>query len=196
MTSRNWAAHLMKITSKQLSESIWEDIVTFFNDKGTNSGCWCMNHRMDPTKVVEGDPAKKLLKEGVSRGTVNGLLFYIESKPIGWCAVDKINSLIGHDCFQNKKSYKESEWSIHCLCLISDYRGMGLEKEMLTHAEQFLKERSAVRVEAYPEPSSEQGKPFRTWNTFCGYETDYIEAGFEKLEPVDSNYSMLEKNYT
>ncbi|NQY99891.1 MAG: GNAT family N-acetyltransferase [Bdellovibrionales bacterium] len=183
------------LTSKTLSESIWPDIVNFFEYKGTNSGCWCMNHRMHPGEVVEGDAAKELLKDGISRGQVNGLLFYDDSKPIGWCAIDKAGSLIGHDCFQSSKSYEDSEWSIHCLCLIAEYRGKGLEKEMLVQAELYLAEQSAKRVEAYPEPGSRQGSPFSTWNTFCGYESDYLQAGFEKLEPVDPNYSMLEKTY-
>ena len=107
----------MHITSKELSESIWEDVVAFFEYKGTNSGCWCMNHRMDPKEVIEGDSAKDLLKAGISNGNINGLLFYDGSRPIGWCAIDKTNSLVGHDCFQNEKDYKDSDWSIHCLCL-------------------------------------------------------------------------------
>jgi len=185
----------MELKVKELSNEIWEDVVRFFNHNGSNSGCWCMNHRMDPDKVVEGAPAKDLLSSGISEGSVNGLLFYDNDLPIGWCAIDPVSNLIGHDCFQKEENYLPSDWSIHCLCLAKEYRGKGIEKQMLAFAEEYLKMKGASRVMAFPEPKSEPDKPFTTWNIFCGYESDYIEAGFKKLETNNPNYSQCEKRY-
>ena len=108
----------MSIISKKLSLEIWHDIVAFFEHKGSNSGCWCMNHRMRPEEVVEGEAAKTLLQQGIENDEVKGLLFYQNDQPIGWCAIDPLASLKGHDCIDPDKEHLSTDW-VHSLSLLS-----------------------------------------------------------------------------
>ena len=64
---------------------------------------------------------------------------------------------------------------------------------MLRQAEEYLKQIQARKVEAYPETGSIAGQNFKTWNTFCGFESDFIESGFKRQQTIDA-YSVLSKD--
>ena len=160
----------MKIYTKALDSSLWGDLEAYFEYKGNCSGCWCMNHRLPMGLDFEGEAAKLALKQLVESNRVYGILAYEEGDaiPVGWASLDRRKTLPGHDCIRESISCSAAFWSIHCVTSRADKKNNGIEKELIQAATQLAKEYKACEVEAYPEPDSIEGKPYRTWNSFNG----------------------------
>lgn len=189
----------MKYFSKNLNKELWNDFESYFEFDGSCSGCWCMNHRLPMGLDFEGEAAKLAMKELVESNRVFGVLAYVEGDnvPVGWCALDKRKTLPGHDCIAEDINCDEREWSIHCVTSRKDYKNKGVENFLVDEAIELAKTLNAKKVEAYPEPGSCDTKPFKTWNTFNGYETHYLNRGFVKTklnEEIDDYFSVMKKD--
>ena len=62
------------------------------------------------------------------------------------------------------------------------YKNKGLENALVLAGIDLVKKKKGHSVEAYPEPGSVPGKLFKTWNTFNGYQSDFENLGFQKIE--------------
>lgn len=113
----------MSYTSKPLSSELWNDFESYFEYKGSCSGCWCMNHRLPMGLDFEGEAAKLAMKELVISNRVYGILAYVENDtvPVGWCALDRKKTLPGHDCIGEDIKCSDNDWSIHCVTSRQDY---------------------------------------------------------------------------
>ena len=174
----------MKLTSKSLSNELWSDFAAFFEFDGGCSGCWCMNHRLPMGLDFEGEAAKLAMKELVLSNRVFGILVYDEgdSIPVGWCALDRRNTLPGHDCIGTDIGCSDNEWSIHCVATRKDYKNKGIDGFLVAEATKLAKQFKGTSVEGYPEPGSKQGEAFKTWNTFNGRESFFLENGYSRVD--------------
>lgn len=184
----------MKYYTKELSAELWSDFTDYFEYTGSCSGCWCMNHRLPMGLDFEGEAAKLAMKQLVETNRVYGVLAYEQgdSTPVGWASLDRRKTLPGHDCIAEDIDCEESSWSIHCISSRSDKRGLGIEKILAEEAIQLAKKMKATEVEAYPEPNSEEGKSYKTWNTFNGHESTFKAMGFES---IDKNFGECGEFY-
>ena len=173
-----------KITVKELSPELWSDFEAYFEYKDKCSGCWCMNHRLPIGLNFVGEAAKLAMMQLVESGRVFGVLAYAEHDkvPIGWCSVDRRRTLPGHDCVEEDIRCSPNEWSIHCITTREDYKNKGLESALAKGGMELAKKKNGHSVEVYPEPGSSPAKPFKTWNTFNGYQTEFENMGFHKIE--------------
>jgi len=173
----------MKLFTKTLSSDLWDDFQSYFEYDGSCSGCWCMNHRLPIGLDFEGEAAKLAMKQLVQSNRVFGLLAYCEgdSVPVGWCAVDRRKTLPGHDCIEEDIACESNVWSIHCVTSRKDFKNKGVEELLSRKALVLAKDHKAKMVEAYPEPRSEVGQPFKTWNVFNGYQSLFRELGFKQI---------------
>ena len=181
----------MKIYTKELSKDLWRDFESFFEFKGKCSGCWCMNHRLPVGLDFEGEAAKLAMKQLVESERVHGVLAYVEGDkiPIGWASLDKKKTLPGHDCIEEGIDCRSSIYSIHCVTTRSDYKNKGVEKILAKEAVELAKKLKASEIESYPEPKSKDGEAFKTWNSFNGYQDNYNELGFTKIEKDFGSHS-------
>ena len=173
-----------KITFKELAPELWHDFEAYFEFKGKSSGCWCMNHRLPIGLNFDGEAAKLAIKQLIESNRVFGILAYAndDTVPVGWCAVDKRKTLPGHDCVADDIACSPTEWSIHCVTTRKDYKNKGLENALVLAGIELVKKYNGLSVEAYPEPGSVPGRPFKTWNTFTGYQFEFENLGFQKIE--------------
>lgn len=178
---------MKNIYTKFLSSELWHDFERYFEFKGKCSGCWCMNHRLPIGLDFEGEAAKLAMKQLVMSNRVFGILAYCEGEeiPVGWASLDKRKTLPGHDCIEEDIDCASSIWSIHCVTTREDFKGQGVERILIDHAIDLAKTLGATEIEAYPEPNSQEGRPFQTWNSFNGYENIFSEAQFKD---IDKNY--------
>lgn len=174
----------MNYKAKSLNETLYDDFVAYFEYKGSCSGCWCMNHRLPLGLDFEGEAAKLAMQDLIQTNRVFGILAYAEGDkiPVGWCALDQRRTLPGHDCIAEDINCSEHEWSIHCVTSRSDYKNKGVEDFLVSEATALAKEYKATHVEAYPEPKSQSGSEFKTWNSFNGFESKYFAEGFERVD--------------
>ena len=64
----------------------------------------------------------------------------------------------------------------------SDYKNKGVEQYLMSEALVLAKKYNAKSVESYPEPNSNPNDGFKSWNTFSGYESEFVELGFKKID--------------
>ncbi len=173
----------MNFFTKSIDKNLWNDFEKYFEFDGACSGCWCMNHRLPMGLDFEGEAAKLAMKQLVLSGRVFGVLAYKEgdSIPVGWASLDKRKTLPGHDCIAEDIACKDDEWSIHCVTTRKDYKNQGVERVLIEAATKLAFEYGASRIESYPEPGSLESSPFKTWNTFNGYQNCYETLGYSKI---------------
>jgi len=173
----------VNLFTKELTAELWSDFQAYFDFKGKSSGCWCMNHRLPMGLNFEGEPAKLAMQQLVESGRVFGVLAYSENDPIpvGWCSLDRRQTLPGHDCIEGDIACAKDIWAIHCVTSREDFKNRGVEDLLCKEALKLASKLEARVVEAYPEPGSKQGQPFKTWNTFNGHQSYFSQLGFEKI---------------
>ena len=142
-----------------------------------------MNHRLPIGLNFEGEAAKLAMQQLVESGRVFGVLAYEKSDaiPVGWCSLDRKRTLPGHDCIAEKIACDKDIWSIHCVTARSDFKDRGVEEILCNEALKLAAKYNAVAIESYPEPDSERGKPFKTWNVFNGFEAHFRKLGFVSI---------------
>lgn len=177
----------MKIFTRELTPDLWPAFQSYFEYKGKCSGCWCMNHRLPIGLNFEGESAKLAMEQLVTSGRVFGVLAFAEGDavPVGWCALDRRKTLPGHDCIGGDIDCPPDEWSIHCVTSRIDFKNKGVEELLSEAAVKLAVKLRATGVEAYPEPGSQVGREFKTWNSFSGYESQFLGMGFEKIKTKD-----------
>jgi hypothetical protein len=173
----------MDVYTKELCAALWSDFEAYFDFKGKSSGCWCMNHRLPIGLNFEGEAARLAMKQLVGSGRVFGVLAYIKDDPIpvGWCSLDRKQTLPGHDCIGEDIACGKDIWSIHCVTSRADLRNKGVEEILCDEALKLAVKLQAKTVECYPEPESTPGKEFKTWNVFNGFESHFKKIGFRNI---------------
>lgn len=61
------------------------------------------------------------------------------------------------------------------ICIILDFKDKRVQEILIQAAVELARKKNASGLEAYPEPSSEPSKPFKTWNTFNLHQPDCLE---------------------
>jgi GNAT superfamily N-acetyltransferase len=147
------------ITIENVSKHNWPSLVQLFEGSKECSDCWCMNHRRNPSNCPNGTAAKNALLEEINSGKAYGLLAFINGKPCGWCAVDPVNTQIGHDYFLESVDGKYSAaWMIHCLYVDPAHRGAGISKALISAAIDLAKFHGAKELLAFPIPENFSNK--------------------------------------
>ena len=111
-----------------LTPERWPDLETLFGSRGACGGCWCMTPRLTRSQYERqrGEGNRRALKRLVDRGSVPGVLGYVEGKPVAWCAIEPreaFSTLERSRIFQPVD--EEKVWSIVCLFIAKEYRGKG-----------------------------------------------------------------------
>ncbi len=186
----------MAISTQVLSPSHWPDLVAYFEYGGDCSGCWCMNHRLPIGLDFTGEAAKLAFEQLVLSQRVFGVLAYADSDsiPVGWLALDRKNSLPGHDCIGEAIADCVGVWSIHCVTSRQDWRQRGVERILIEAANILAGNLDAQAIEAYPEPNSREGQAFQSWNHFNGYQDVYLAQGYQAREAPSEFYAPLQRS--
>jgi predicted GNAT family acetyltransferase len=151
----------IKISIKELTPALWNDLEELFGEKGACGGCWCMYMRIGKGEKwadVKGSEAKHRLKAMVKNGTVRGLLAYSGKEPIGWCTFGKRTDF---DRLNRARTLKcddaESVCSIPCFYIKNRYRKQGVASELLKAAVALLEGEGQTILEGYPVKPTKPG---------------------------------------
>lgn len=180
---------LKGLTTKELDPSLLPALEHFFRAEKC-SGCWCMNHRLKPGKVLEGEPARLELVTQVRARQVSGILAFEYDKPIGWCAFDRIADLPGLDCgYPVPEQQRNDFWAIHCVSVVSKYPKDEIVEQMVKLAVQVMERKGAKTIEGYPPPTLPSD------NSFSGTIPIFERQGFQFKEEISKFYSRMVKSF-
>ncbi len=173
---------LSRLKFRPATLSRWRDIERLFGERGACGGCWCMAWRLRNKDYVAGKGAKnkRAFKKIVTSGDTPGVIAYLVSEPIGWCAVAPREV---YSTLERSRILKPVDdrpvWSISCLFVLKAYRRRGVSARLLRAAAEFAGKRGATIVEGYPvEPTM---KPMPDPFVWTGIPSAFRKAGFREV---------------
>ena len=182
----------MDVEIKRLEPNMAEDYVHFFDitphDDNVDEHkcycvCWCSdNHDNVDLSTVQN--RRKLAKQYVENGILQGYVAYQGKRIIGWC-----NTNIKSDCtnciswkrFMQEVDLSDAEKvkSVFCFLVAPDMRGKGIAKKLLEKVCEDAKADGFDYIEAHPR--------FKSSNKFSNFQGPYkmFESfGFEEYKQL------------
>jgi len=166
-----------------LTKSRWSDFEQLFGKNGACGGCWCMLWRL-PRRQFEsqkGARNKNAMKKLVDAGEVPGLLAYVGSQPVGWCAIAPRDDYpaLGRSRVLQPIDDRPC-WSVSCLFVHRDFRMRGVSTALLRAAVAYARKQRAEILEGYPvEPKGTKLIPAAF--AWTGIPRAYEAAGFVEV---------------
>jgi GNAT superfamily N-acetyltransferase len=168
------------LTFHPLDKKRWHDFETLFGERGACGGCWCMSWRLSRTdfEKKKGEGNKRTMKKFVGNNEQIGIIAYLNSKPVGWCAVAPREKFIKLEKSRVlKRIDDEPVWSITCFFLAKEFRRKGISVEILKGVINFCKKKEVKILEAYPIiPYSSNMPAAFAWT---GFLSSFKKAGFK-----------------
>lgn len=123
---------------------------------------------------------RRALKKIVTKGRPPGVLCYVGTEVVGWCAVAPREEYIALERSRILKPVDDKPvWSVSCLFVKKPYRRKGISAKLLRAAVDFAKSHGAKTVEGYPtEPSNEKMPDPFLWH---GIASSFVAAGFKEV---------------
>ena len=180
----------MKLTIKQLSEVSFDEVLALFEETCGCNGCWCMNHHFPDGTAPEGDGARQELESKFQKGEISAMIAFVAGKPVGWCAIDEKEKLLGHDCLR-AGSTEPLTWAIHCVFVNDGHRGKGISTKLIEAAISYAKSKNARVIEAYPFKVPEGKTVKNAQHLFSGPFRVYERLGFVEAEQFDDFYTVM-----
>jgi GNAT superfamily N-acetyltransferase len=165
-----------------LTPERWVDLEKLFGQHGAYGGCWCMWWRLPRSEFMRnrGERNKEAFKNIVDSGKIPGILAYLKSQPVGWCAVAPRKTFPKLERSRILKRVDDKTvWSVVCFFIAKAFRRKGISVELLKAAVNYATEQGAKIVEGYPvEPKKD-----RTPDTFAytGLASAFRKVGFVEV---------------
>ena len=131
----------------------WKDLERLFGERGACGGCWCMSWRLPRAEFAANKGAKNRasLRALVRSRRAPGVLAYVDSKAIGWCA---IAPRAAYPALERSrilaKVDDEPVWSVSCFFVAKPFRHQGVSLALLKAAVAYARSEGARIVEGYP----------------------------------------------
>jgi GNAT superfamily N-acetyltransferase len=176
------ASKPLALSFRPLTSELWPDLEALFGARGACGGCWCMTWRLTRAEYERnrGEPNRRAFQQIVASGTPVGLLAYVESEPVGWCAIAPRDEFPTLDRSRILKRIDELPvWSVVCFFVRRAYRHKGISTRLLSAAVDFAAEQGARIVEGYPvEPRKAEMPSIFAWT---GLAASFRQAGFVEV---------------
>lgn len=182
-----------KITVVPANEATWDDIREVFGTRGDPGTCYCQwpklrDKEFTYTPAEEFPPRlrEQTQCENTDAKTTSGLIAYIDTEPVGWCAVEPrtayarlLHTRVPWTGRTEDKSDAEV-WTVMCFVVRKGYRKRGVSRALARAAVPFARERGARALEGYP-LLTEPGKEITWGELFVGSRSIFADAGFTEV---------------
>ena len=153
------------VVVRPANEARWEDLEAIFGSRGPASRCWCQRFKLAPKESFGSVPAEDRahrLREQTDAGhpeaaVTSGLVAYLDSEPVGWCAVEPRSHYGGLVRVfrvpwegRDEDRSDASVWAVTCLLTRARYRRRGVSTVLAQAAVDHARSRGARALEAYP----------------------------------------------
>ena len=179
----------LQIEVRELKPSLVSDYLSFFDNAFSDfpdwAGCYCgfydtlgADWDASAEAIAEHRAARSAL---ISAGKAQGLLAYIDSKPVGWCNAQPRTN------FANMRSYRvaltdpsEPVGSIMCFIVAPEFRGKGVCTALLRAACDKFRRDGLQIAEGYPTTNSQKRFGEIPWAeaNYKGPLNVYLKNGF------------------
>jgi GNAT superfamily N-acetyltransferase len=187
----------IKLVCHPLTPDRWADFERLFGPNGACAGCWCTCWRRPRTDYIRNKGAgnRRYMLKVVDSGEPTGVLGYLDSEPVGWCAVAPREV---YPYFERSRILQPVDdtpvWSVTCFFIHKDHRRKGLTVQLLRAAVEYVKERGGKMVEGYPvEPKSDSMPAVFAWT---GMASAFLAAGFKEVARRSKGRPIMRRRVT
>ncbi|MFX1298483.1 MAG: GNAT family N-acetyltransferase [Promethearchaeota archaeon] len=185
----------MDIKIKVLTPDLLEDFLYFFENVGFSNNpnwaaCYChfyhfvgTNQQFSKRTAEENREASKKL---IISGKMNGLIAYLDEKPVGWC---NVNSKENYSKIPFKEKSKTKIASLICFVIAPSHRRQGIARSLLRYACSYLPNKGYDLIEVYPR----KGKKLSDAHSYRGPISLFISEGFSIYKEFKYYYVMHKK---
>ena len=153
------------LTIVPANQASWEDLQAVFGTRGTAAICQCQRFKLRPKESFGSFPPEERalrLREQTNCGrprahTTSGLVAYLDSEPVGWCAVEPRTGYAGllrvyrvPWVGRSEDKADDSVWAVTCFFIRAGFRRRGISYTLARAAVDFARERGARALEGYP----------------------------------------------
>jgi GNAT superfamily N-acetyltransferase len=185
----------MDIIIKSLIPNLLDDFLYYFDKVGFAnnpewSGCYCHFYHFEGSIKKWGkrtnEENRQTSIELINTGKMNGLLAYLDDKPIGWCNVNSRSNfrkeLYKYD---SRESQIKKIAGIVCFLIAKIHRKKGIARELLRHAIEVYKNKEYDVIESYPRIGE-----LSEAHSYRGPVSLYKSEGFEIYKKFKDFYVM------
>jgi GNAT superfamily N-acetyltransferase len=155
----------VSVTIVPANEASWEDLQAVFGTRGSAGHCQCHRYKLRPKEAFRKFPVEeraRRLREQTACGhpesaTTSGLVAYLDSEPVGWCAVEPRPHYEGlvrvvRVPWEGRTEDKadDSVWAVTCIFARAGFRRQGIGYALVQAAVDFARGRGARALEGYP----------------------------------------------
>ncbi len=174
-----------------LSSDNFSDFCEIMNSMQISKDCFCYSHRVEPENIELGFPAQRQMQRLTDAGFVNGMIAYVDEKPVLWVGAESAGHLVGHDLYsQYLDEERPSTWVIHCLTSVPLLKNrkevcVATVKSLLKH----LNTLGAKKILSFPVKTSKHAG--LSYNLrFMGNEPIFEAAGFRLFSDANQLCNM------
>ncbi|MEJ7757729.1 MAG: GNAT family N-acetyltransferase [Nocardioidaceae bacterium] len=143
----------------------WDDLQSVFGTRGQAARCQCQRYKLQPREAFAGFPAEERahrLRQQADAGhkeaeTTSGLVAYLDSEPVGWCAVEPRTAYPGLRrnnrvpwAGRSEVKTDDSVWAVTCFFSRVGFRKRGVSRSLARAAVDFARDHGARAIEGYP----------------------------------------------
>jgi GNAT superfamily N-acetyltransferase len=174
------------------NEASWDDLQRVFGTRGPATRCQCQRYKLRRGEFFAGFPAEERAERlrqqtdcGQPEATrTSGLVAYLDSEPVGWCAVEPRTAYEGlvrnnRVPWEGREQDRtdDSVWAVTCLFTRAGFRKRGVSRALARAAVDFARERGASAVEGYPVTT----RNVILEELHVGTEGVFVDAGFTEV---------------
>ena len=177
---------------RELTPELLPDYIDFFEQAAFTDNphwaqCYCMFYHVAGTdaewEARTGAENRASKSELVRAGRAQGLLAYVDGRPVGWCnatpRIDLPRIVADEDLHIDDA---ENVGSIVCFIVAPAYRQQGLARRLLEAACEQLRRRGMRTVEAYAVKD-----PKNAAQAYHGTLAMYLETGFQSVRDLGTH---------
>ncbi len=170
------------VAFRPLTNECWNDLEQLFGPRGACGGCWCMWWRLPKSEFLRnrGEQNRKALKKIVDSGKVPGIIAYLGTEPVGWCAVAPRKE---YPTLEKSRVLKKVDdkpvWSVVCFFVARKFRHTGITRKLLEYAIQYVRQNGGTIMEGYPKDTLGKASPDPF--VFTGIASSFRRVGFAEV---------------
>jgi GNAT superfamily N-acetyltransferase len=177
------------------NEASWDDLQAVFGTRGAAATCQCQRFKLQPKESFRSTPAVERahrLRAQSECGhpesdTTSGLVAYLDSEPVGWCAVEPRTHYPGllrvfrvPWVGRAEDKNDDSVWAVTCVFARAGYRRRGISYALARAAVDFARRRGARALEGYPMITT-PGEEITWEELHVGSRSIFAAAGFTEV---------------
>ncbi|MFC7789387.1 GNAT family N-acetyltransferase [Microbacterium sp. MAHUQ-60] len=190
------------ITTERATITRWDDVQHSLSGGGDGRSCQCIwpvvsNKDWEATNLEQ---RRRMLHDEISSGPPPGLLAYVDGVGAGWIRIGprtvqtRILRTRAIVAATDEPLDDPSVWAVTCFVVRREFRGMGLNGQLLDAAIDYTKESGARMIEAYPVDTSEG--EHRSNDLFHGTLSTFLSRGFQEAEPLTRGRVLVVRQLT